>query len=258
MATVLCNGKYFKDIDAVFLDKDGTLADVAAYLRQLGATQATLMERMLPGTFELILKALGMSADSLNPAGLLAVGSRQETILGTAAAAAMVGCPWVKAMDLATVTLTAAARQCSPKAAYTPLLPGVLEFLQRLRQINLKIIMVSADSQKNLEQFVRYHTLQPYFDQLQGVSPRHPAKTAPDFLPVVCQAIGISPQQGLVIGDAASDLRMAESARGFIGYLGGWQPNLCPADILGGSGSGNPPPIDCGFVTDFSQIILMA
>ncbi len=255
MVNVVCNGKRFTDIDAVFLDKDGTLADVAAYLSQLGSTQATLMEQLLPGTYDLTLQALGISADSLNPAGLLAVGSRQETILGTAAAAAMMGCPWVNAVDLATTTLAAAARQCSPKAAYTPLLPGVLGFLERLRQVNIKIIMVSADAQINLEQFVQYYALQPYFDHLQGVSSQHPIKTAPDFLSTACQAIDCLPAQGLVIGDAASDLRMAESTRGFIGYLGGWQPPLSPADILGSTD--RTPSLECGFAQGFSQITLV-
>lgn len=255
MVNILCNGKRFTGIDAVFLDKDGTLADVAAYLRQLGSIQATLMEQLLPGTYELTLKALGMSADSLDPAGLLAVGSRKETILGTAAAAAMVGCPWIKAVDLAAATLAAAARQCSPKAAYTPLLPGVLEFLQRLRQAHLKIIMVSADAQKNLEQFVQHYRLQSYFDQLQGVNAQHPTKTTPDFLSTACQAVGVLPEQGLVIGDAASDLHMAESAHGFIGFLGGWQPTLSPADILGSTD--RKTSVECEFAKNFSQIKLV-
>ena len=151
MATISCNGKCFQDIDAVFLDKDGTLADVANYLTRLGHLQAQLMEQALPGTHELTLKALGIKPQGLTASGLLAVGSRQETIFGTAAAAAMAGYPWVQAVELATDTLATADRQCSPKAVHTPLLPGVLAFLKKLKQAKLKVIMVSADSQQNLE-----------------------------------------------------------------------------------------------------------
>ncbi|WP_161635043.1 HAD family hydrolase [Leptolyngbya sp. Heron Island J] len=256
MVTVLCNGKRFSNIEAIFLDKDGTLADVATYLKQLGTTQATLMEQLLPGSHELILKALGIHAGDLSPSGLLAVGSRQETILGTAAAAAIAGCPWISAVDVATTTLATADQHCSPKAAYTPLLPGVKQFLQRLKQANLKVIMVSADAQENLEQFVQQHQLQPYFDHLQGVSQRHPTKTAPEFLTAACHAVGVTPRQGVVIGDAASDLRMAASARGFIGYLGGWQPRLSATDIIDSNSSNHQPSVDCEFVTEFSQIAL--
>lgn len=261
VVTVSCNGQLFTDIHAVFLDKDGTLANVSAYLSQLGHTQAELMERHLPKTYDLALRALGFRNGQLLASGLLAVGSRQETLIGIATAAAMVGCPWVEAMEFAKATLGAADQQYSPKATYTPLLPGVLEFLGRLKQANLKVAMVSADSQENLEKFVQHYNLAVYFDQLQGVSRQHPDKTSRDFLSAACQDLCCEPHQGLVIGDAASDLKMAQSSGGFIGYLGGWQPPLSKTDILGSADAaqewdhGNVS-LSHGFATDFSQITL--
>ena len=255
MVTVLCNGQRFLNIEAIFLDKDGTLADVAAYLSRWGHRQAQLMQARLPGTQEPVLRTLGFTAEGLTASGLLAVGNRQETIMGIAAAAAMVGCPWMQAVDLARATTRIADRQCSPKATYTPLLPGVLDFLVRLRQANLKIIMVSADAQGNLDEFVQNYQLHPYFDRIQGVSEHHPAKTDPSFLSMACDAIGVSPRQGLVIGDAVTDLRMAHIARGFIGFLGGWRPMLLETDILSGD-SPTQDLITCGYATDFSQIAI--
>ena len=254
MATVSCNGKHFVDVEAIFFDKDGTLANVANYLKQLGHTQAQLMEQTLPGIYDVVLKTLGIYEGHLSASGLLAVGSRQETIWGTAGTAAMLGHPWIQAVKLATATLTAADQQWLPKAAHTPLLPGVLGFLRSLRQANLKILMVSADSQTNLEQFVEHYRLHPYFDKLQGVSRQHPDKTDPEFLLAACSAIGLSPQQGIVIGDAASDLRMAQSAGGFVGYLGGWQSPPTVVDILGGTDAKSL--VECTFANDFSQISL--
>ena len=256
VVTVTCNGNVFTDVHAIFLDKDGTLANVAAYLSQLGHTQAQLMERQLPNTHDLTLRALGFNDGELSAAGLLAVGSRQETIMGIATVAAMVGYPWVQAMELARATLRTADQQYSPKAVYTPLLPGALAFLKRLKQAKLKVIMVSADSQDNLETFVQHHHLTAYFDKLQGVSSQNPSKLSADFLHNACQTVKLSPSQGLVIGDSASDLRMAESARGFIGYLGGWHPTLSESDILGKDGGADHSDrlLAHGFATDFSQI----
>ena len=210
MATIFCNGTTFTDVRGVFLDKDGTLADVATYLARLGHIQAQLMEQQQPGTYDMTLQVLGFTADGLSASGLLAVGSRQETIAGVAAAAAMVGCPWIRAVELATVALSAADRQCSPKTSHTPLLPGVLGLLQRFRKAGLKIVMVSADIQSNLENFVDCYELSAYFDGLQGVSIEHPSKTEPSFLQQACHSLGILPAQGLVIGDAASDFCMAQ------------------------------------------------
>ena len=253
---ITCNTHKFTDIRGVFLDKDGTLADVAVYLTQLGYAQAQLLESQLPGTYDLILKALGFKEQGITASGLLAVGSRQETIIGTAAAVAMVGCPWVQALELAKVALTTADQHYVPKAPFTPLLPGALTFLKRLKQAGIKVIMVSADSQQNLENFVSHYELQRYFDRLQGVSSQHPSKINPSFLQAACQGLGISPAQGLVIGDAASDFRMAASTKGFIGFLGGWQPQLLETDIL--ADHGQPDAFDnYTFAREFSEIQLV-
>lgn len=249
-----CNGKRFTSVQAVFLDKDGTLANVANYLSQLGKTQAQLMENQLTGTYQLNLSALGFTSDGLlSASGMLAVGSRQEAIAASATAAEIAGYPWVKAMKLATATWTATDRQCSPKASYTPLLPGVPDFLQRLRRTRLKIIMVSADSQKNLEEFVDYYQLQPYFDKIQGVSDQYPSKTAPSFLQAACQAVGMGSDEGVVIGDAATDWQMAQTTRGFIGFLGGWQPQLSEDAIVTSSDRA----VDYAFATAFDQITII-
>ncbi|MBT9316539.1 HAD family hydrolase [Leptothoe spongobia] len=256
MSIVSCNGQIFNNVQVIFLDKDGTLANVAAYLSQLGRTQAELMEQQLPSTYNPVLKILGFSDHGLTASGLLAVGSRHETIIGTAAAAAMVGYPWIQAVEVATSTLETADHQCSPKAAYTPLLPGVLDFLKRLKQTELKVIMVSADTQSNLKNFVDYYGLQPYFDNLQGVSSQHPSKVAPSFLQTACKSLDISPQHGVVIGDAASDLRMAASAKGFIGFLGGWSPYISQTDIIHGHDLNSNDLPRHAFTKDFSQIRL--
>ena len=252
---ISCNGRHFTDIQAIFLDKDGTLADVASYLSQLGLTQAQLMEHQQPGTYEFTLRALGISGETLKASGLLAVGSRRETIIGIATVAAMAGCPWIQALEMATATLNTADQQCSPKAAFTPLLPGALDFLKRLRDAGLKIIMVSADSQDSVNHFVEYHRLNPYFDKLQGVSCQNPSKMAPDFLQTACQHLDICCSQGLVIGDAASDLHMAQSAKGFIGFVGGWHPPIAETDILIDALEPQTLPA-YAFVTSFDQILL--
>ncbi|MBT9312388.1 HAD family hydrolase [Leptothoe kymatousa] len=255
MVTISCNGTVFPHIKAVFLDKDGTLANVSSYLTRLGHHQAQLMDKQRPGCLPLLLQVLGISENGLDPAGLMAVGNRQETLIGAASAAAIGGCPWVEAMALASTTFAVADQRYSPKAAHTPLLPGALDLLQRLRQGNLKISMVSADAQVHLENFVEHHQLQKYFDHLQGVCPEYPDKVAPNFFQAACHGLGMEPHQVLVIGDAATDLQVATRAAGFIGYLGGWQPPLGPTKIASQQ-SLDELSIASAFATDFWQIQL--
>ena len=153
-------------------------------------------------------------------------------------------------MELAKASWIAADRQCSPKASYTPLLPGAQHFLQQLRQTKLKIVMVSADTQENLEEFVDYYQLAPYFDKIQGVSSQYPSKIASDFLQAACQAIDITPGEGIVIGDSATDWQMAQTTRGFIGFLGGWQPRPSKDSVV----TDCDRTVDYAFATAFDQI----
>ncbi|MEM6251402.1 MAG: HAD family hydrolase [Cyanobacteria bacterium P01_D01_bin.156] len=253
MVIVACKDVIFQDIQAVFLDKDGTLADVSRYLLSLGKCQAQLMEALIPGTYPWVLQALGISSGGLDPAGLMAVGSRQETINGVAKVLQEQLTENERIIDLVATTLAAAARQHLPKASYTPLLSGVIDFLRRLRQAGLKVSMVSADAQVHLVDFVEHYQLQNYFGHLQGVSRQYPSKVTPDFLQAVCQAIDVTPHQALMIGDAATDLHVATLTGGFIGYLGGWSPLLSPEQIASKQVLGALQ-IPSAFVTDFSQI----
>ncbi len=253
VVTIICNGIVFTNIKAVFLDKDGTLANVSSYLTRLGQLQARLMEEQVPGTYSLALKALGIASDGLSPTGLMAVGSRQETIIGVATAAVIQGCSWGESLALATNTFAIADRQCFPKALYTPLLPGALEFLKQLRQAGLKVSLVSADSQSNLSAFTEQYQLQDYFDHLQGTSQDHPSKIAPSFLETACDAVNVAPYEGLVIGDATTDLQIAGRTGSFIGFLGGWQRPLMRDDIASEQML-NKPSIKTGFATEFTQI----
>lgn len=257
MVTVICNGTVFTGMNAVFLDKDGTLANVDRYLTRLGYRQAQLMDKEMPGTHDVILRALGISCRGLDPAGLMAIGSRQETIFGIANAVLTIqDCAWQHAVDLAKLTLAEAARQCLPKARYTPLLPGALNFLQRSRRAGLKISMVSADAQPNLVSFIEQYQLQVYFDHLQGVSQHYPDKVDPGFLKAACHALKVEPNEVLVIGDAATDVKVARQCGGFIGFLGGWQPPLS-AEAIAPQTLWESLPIPVAFASEFSQIQLI-
>ena len=80
MATIQCGDQEFSNIKAVLFDKDGTLADSAAYLRGVGQARAQKIETLIPGIQDALQLAFGFSPTGhLDPGGLLAIGSRQET-----------------------------------------------------------------------------------------------------------------------------------------------------------------------------------
>ena len=103
MTTIRCLDYLFDSVQAVLFDKDGTLANVETYLRDLGYARSQFISAHLPASNapklrSAVLSAFGLSADRLDPAGMLAVGSRYENEVAVATCLAIAGSGWVDAV----------------------------------------------------------------------------------------------------------------------------------------------------------------
>jgi phosphoglycolate phosphatase len=233
MATIEAGRHCFQQIQAVMFDKDGTLAAVEPYLYQLGQRRAEILNTYQPGVKDDLLQAFGITAQGMNPAGSLAVASRYENIVSAATYLAASGLDWMHALDLATAAFREADQAFLPnKAEYTPMIKGVRSLLDTLNQAQVKLGLLSADVQYQVESFARTYGLADTFDYLQGTTQNQPTKTHSQFLSTACQSLQVDAARVLVIGDSSADLKMAEigGAAGFIGFSGGWR---CPRPITG-------------------------
>lgn len=239
MTTIRCGKKIFSSIQAVLFDKDGTLADVEGYLCQLGDMRwqrlCAAEPRLMPTSSSAaapLLFAFGLVEGRLDPAGLLAVGSRQENEVAAATFLAAAGWKWVAALTAAKTAFCEAERSLAPKVEKTPLLKGAAPLITRLKQSSVKVGIVSADLHSEVEAFVEQYRLK--VDWYWGAGNERLPKTHPDFLRLVCQEMAIAPpsinqSSVLIIGDSASDLLVAtQGSCGFVGMTGGWStpPNI--------------------------------
>jgi phosphoglycolate phosphatase len=108
MATIKCGDKTFPDIQAILFDKNGTLEDSESYFRSLGQRGARIIDAQVPGIGEPLLMAFGINGDRLDPAGLMAVGSRRETETAAAAYIAETGRGWFESLTIARQALAEA------------------------------------------------------------------------------------------------------------------------------------------------------
>ena len=223
MATIRCGDVTFTDIAAVILDKDGTLADSQAYLRNLGLRRSRLLDAKIPGVQEPLLMAFGLDQQWLNPSGLLAVGTRRENEIAAAAYVAETGRDWPEALQIVQTTFVEADSYLHPKAPQTPLFPGSVVLLQALKAANLKVGILSADTTVNVQEFVQHYELGAYVDLAMGVDDG-PGKPNPVLLQRAGAALGVAPAQMLVVGDSQADVRLAQAAEaaGCIGVTWGW------------------------------------
>ncbi len=225
MASVHGNGVVFANIQAIVLDKDGTIADVAQFLRTLGHKRSRLIDAQIPGVQDPLLMAFGLNGSRLDAAGLLAVGTRQENEIAAAAYVAETGRSWYAALEIARSAFREADQALPRKAAHTPPFPGIVDWLRSLTDAGIQLALVSADTTANVHDFVEYYHLNSLFAIALGAD-KLPAKPDPAPFLSVCHTLGISPASTLMIGDAEGDAVMAQAAgaAGSIGVTWGWSP----------------------------------
>lgn len=190
-------------------DKDGTLEDSEEYLRSLGQKRSRLIDAQIPGIGEPLLMAFGINGDTLDPTGLLAVGSRRETEIAAAAYVAETGRGWLESLAIARRAFEEADQVIG--TAPSPLFVGSLEVLKYLSEAGLKLGILSAASTERVRAFVDRHQLGDYFQLQMGVD-RGPSKPDPALFLQACQTLGVEPSATLMVGDSAGDIEMARGA----------------------------------------------
>ncbi|WP_250123546.1 HAD family hydrolase [Chroococcidiopsis sp. CCMEE 29] len=216
MTAIQCGDVRFANIQAIVFDKDGTLEDSEAYLRNLGQKRSRLIDAQIPGIGDPLLMAFGINGDTLDPTGLLAVGSRRETEIAAAAYIAETGRGWLESLAIAHRAFDEADQFVG--TAPSPLFVGSLEVLKYLSEAGLKLGILSAASTERVRAFVDRHQLGSYVQLQMGVD-RGPSKPDPALFLQACQTLGVEPSATLMVGDSAGDIEMARQA-GAAGCIG--------------------------------------
>ena len=218
MVTIRCRDVTFPNIEAIIFDKDGTLEDSQVFLRELGQKRSRLIDAQIPGIGEPLLMAFGINGDTLDPTGLMAVGSRRESEIAAAAYIAETGRGWLESLAIAHNAFEEADRYLQETANTSPLFAGSLEVLKFLSEAGLKLGILSAATTARVQAFVKRHQLEPYLQLQQGVE-EGPSKPDPALFLQACQTLGVEPSSTLMVGDSAGDIEMARRA-GAAGCIG--------------------------------------
>ncbi|MFQ3637301.1 MAG: HAD family hydrolase [Cyanobacteriota bacterium] len=223
---IRCGWVTFSDVQAVVFDKDGTLADSANFLRVLAQRRSRLIDARVPGVESPLQLAFGLEGDRLNPAGLMAVGTRRENEIAAAAYVAETGRGWLESLALVQSAFQEADQSFSRKADHTPCYEDGAETLQKLVAAGLKLAILSSDTTAQVVDFADRYELTPYLQVCQGTEDG-PSKPDPILLERVCEQLDVLPRHTLVVGDSQADVQLAIAARsaGCIGIA------RCPSAI---------------------------
>jgi phosphoglycolate phosphatase len=236
MVQVRIYDRTYDSIQALIFDKDGTLAQSKLYLEQLAHRRLSAVvaglktkklavnpERLEEGLQRQLFASWGLQSGQIDPAGLLAVASKRQDTIATAAYLTPLGLGWIEALQQVEAAFASVSSSPTEKARLTPPIPDLLPQLQRLQQSGLKLALLSADTQDNVQAFATTWHLESYFDLLMGEQPGLP-KPNPALLHRVCDRLHLSPSEVLVLGDSAADIQLAKlgGAAGAIDYPAGW------------------------------------
>ena len=211
MISLSCNGQTWSGIEAIVFDKDGTLENSHSYLRQLTLARIEQIETRSPGRGLALRRAFGLAQEQLDPAGLMAVGSRRDNLIVAAAYIAETGCSWFDALTMAQVCFQRADQQVPANRETCPIFASGLALIKQLIPTGVMLAIVSAARTASVERFAQDHGLSQHFSLLLG-SDQGRSKPDPALYQGACQQLGVEPQQTVMIGDAQGDISMARQA----------------------------------------------
>lgn len=210
--------------DALLLDKDGTLVDVAQLWGPWARILADRTAELLDGAVhaEELLRGLGVALDGdavmCDPAGPLVAGSLPETRAALAATAYAAGVGWPRARD-AVDAAEAATDQVFERAAHVRLRVGAATLLDAAARTGVRCALVTSDDRDGAIADLEAAGVRGRISAVVGADDVARGKPAPDAPLAACEALGVAPRRAVMIGDTDNDVRAGRAA-GCIAVVG--------------------------------------
>jgi len=106
--------------------------------------------------------------------------------------------------------LSVANRHELEAAHSTSLMPGVLEALKELKKMGLKTALFTVNSEKSTSYILRCFRLKRFFDAVITREYVLAVKPDPAHLEAVLKALGVKPEEAVVVGDGVGDMKCAK------------------------------------------------
>ena len=109
--------------------------------------------------------------------------------------------------------LSVADRYELQAARETGLVPGVFEALKTLREMKLKMALFTIDGEKSTRYILRRFRIRRFFDAVITRDSVSAVKPDPAHLKAALKALNVEPNEAIVVGDSALDMRCASELK---------------------------------------------
>jgi HAD superfamily hydrolase (TIGR01549 family) len=179
-------------IKAVIFDLDGTLASFNLdYMALRSEVRGFLLIRGIPASVLSINESI---FDMLNKANIFLKNSGKS--------ARTINKTRNEALDIAEKHEMEAAKT-------TGLLPGVIETLETLKKMKLKLGLCTINSQKSTEYILKRFRINKFFDAVVPRNKVNEVKPDPEHLEVVLADLETKADEAMLVGDSSRDMRCA-------------------------------------------------
>ena len=183
-------------VDAVIFDLDGTLAnfnldyktlrsEVRSYLIRMGIP--TSLVEVNESIFEMLKKAEIFMKNNVKSAEIFA--------------------------DVRSQVWAIAEKYEMEAASTTNLQVGAIETLKELKQMNLKIGLCTTSSEKAANYIIKRFKIQDFFQVVVSRDKVKYVKPSTEQFEVALNALGVSPQAAIIVGDSIVDMQSAKETK---------------------------------------------
>ena len=206
-----------EQIEAVLFDKDGTLIDSHLYWgRIIEKRSCALIKtfKLNDGMHQALCKKMGFLLEKkmLLPEGPIALVSRDKVIEILVNFLVEQGVS-VTFPEIDKLFIKVHSDFLKEINAYIRILPGVEEFLKKIKDRKIKTAVVTTDSIKNTKEIIKLLNIDKYFDLLLGKEATPLPKVSGKPALIALEQLDIEPVRAIAIGDTPMDITMAKQAR---------------------------------------------
>ena len=245
--------KPISTVKGILFDKDGTLSYSEPYLLSLASARIRVLKEQLRSIHsnETVARRAAASlasvcgiqmdrmqnATSLDPAGLLAVASREHNMISTAAVLCLQGHIWSEALLLAEEIFSEVdiLLQRDTNLVERPLVTGAWDALSRMYTAGITCAVMSNDTRASINDFLKCQSLGRFIADSWGADD-YPSKPNPQAVYMLCQRLKLEPAECALVSDSEADLVMAQRAGVGVslGFTSGWSqlPHLSTHNYL--------------------------
>ncbi|MDD5129553.1 MAG: HAD family hydrolase [Candidatus Omnitrophica bacterium] len=205
-----------ESIEAVLFDKDGTLIDSHIYWGRIIQKRSRALIKMLNLKDEVhpvLCQKMGFSLERkiLLPEGPIALVSREKVIAILLDFLIKQGVA-VTFGQIDSLFIEVHSDFLNEINSYIKILPGVEEFLKKIKDKKIKTAVVTTDSIKNTREIVKFLNIDKYFDVLLGKEATPLPKISGEPALIALRQLDLEPDLAIAIGDSAMDITMAKQA----------------------------------------------